>query len=340
MLGQPMLLAYTFENGASGQAEAGVPDPETFKVLDDASRDQVLAQMEEGMKDIPDTMTDQAAVQYIRSVYEKLGMDMDAIQTDYILLTGGKMLALAALGMLASITVGLIASRVAASVGREARGNVFRKVVGFSSGGVRPLLHRLPDHPEHQRYPADPDADRHDPADGAVRAHHGRGRRLEGAEHKCGHDLDHRPGRGADLYGRHRPLPCCHAEIQDRAENGVDRLNLVSREILTGIQVIRAFGTETYEEERFDAANRDLTRLNLFVNRAMTFMMPVMMLVMNGISVLIVWTGAHSVNEGAMQVGRHDGVHPVYDADHHVLPHDLHDLCHAAPGSRLCGACG
>ena len=134
VMGQPMLLAYTFENGASGQAEAGAPDPETFAVLDDASRDQVLSQMEEGMKDIPDTMTDQAAVQYIRSVYEKLGMDMDAIQTDYILLTGGKMLALAALGMLASITVGLIASRVAASVGREARGNVFRKVVGFSSG--------------------------------------------------------------------------------------------------------------------------------------------------------------------------------------------------------------
>ena len=83
----------------------------------------------------------------------------------------------------------------------------------------------------------------------------------------------------------------------------VDRLNLVTREILTGLSVIRAFNTQKYEEERFDKANRDLTRTSLFVNRAMTFMMPVMMVIMNGISVLIVWTGAHGIGEGQMQVG-------------------------------------
>ena len=70
----------------------------------------------------------------------------------------------------------------------------------------------------------------------------------------------------------------------------VDKLNLVTREILTGLSVIRAFDTEKHEEERFDQANRNLTKTNLFVNRAMTFMMPVMMLIMNGVSVLIVWT--------------------------------------------------
>ena len=86
-------------------------------------------------------------------------------------------------------------------------------------------------------------------------------------------------------------------------QNQVDRLNLVSREILTGLSVIRAFSTEKYEEQRFDRANRDLTKTNLFVNRAMTFMMPVMMLVMNGISVLIIWVGGHGVNDGNMQVG-------------------------------------
>ena len=86
-------------------------------------------------------------------------------------------------------------------------------------------------------------------------------------------------------------------------QNLVDRLNLVSREILTGLSVIRAFGTEKHEEERFDDANKDLTRANLFVNRAMTFMMPTMMLIMNGISVLIVWVGGHSIDEGTMQVG-------------------------------------
>ena len=77
----------------------------------------------------------------------------------------------------------------------------------------------------------------------------------------------------------------------------VDKLNLVSREILTGLPVIRAFHTEKHEEERFDKANKDLTKLNLFVNRAMTFMMPTMMLVMNGITVLIVWVGGHSIND-------------------------------------------
>ena len=86
-------------------------------------------------------------------------------------------------------------------------------------------------------------------------------------------------------------------------QNMVDKLNLVSREILTGLPVIRAFHTEKHEEERFDKANKDLTKLNLFVNRAMTFMMPTMMLVMNGITVLIVWAGGHSINDGAMQVG-------------------------------------
>ena len=86
-------------------------------------------------------------------------------------------------------------------------------------------------------------------------------------------------------------------------QNLVDKLNLVTREILTGLSVIRAFSTQKHEEERFDQANRDLTRTNLFVNRAMTFMMPVMMLVMNGISVLIMWNGAHGISEGQMQVG-------------------------------------
>ncbi|MDD3141605.1 MAG: ABC transporter ATP-binding protein, partial [Lachnospiraceae bacterium] len=83
----------------------------------------------------------------------------------------------------------------------------------------------------------------------------------------------------------------------------VDKLNLVTREILTGLSVIRAFSTEKHEEKRFDVANVELTKTNLFVNRAMTFMMPIMMLIMNGITVLIVWSGAHGINDGSMQVG-------------------------------------
>ena len=88
-----------------------------------------------------------------------------------------------------------------------------------------------------------------------------------------------------------------------RLQTLVDRLNLVMREILTGLPVIRAFSKERHEEERFDKANRDLMKTNLFVNRAMTFMMPLMMLVMNGITVLIVWCGAAGIDKGQMQVG-------------------------------------
>ena len=105
-----------------------------LRVLPQEQRESMVRVMEQQVSDMPDTMLEQTATVYIENIYRSLGVDMDAMQTNYILVTGGKMLALAALGMLASITVGLMASRVAASVGREARGKVFQKVVGFSNG--------------------------------------------------------------------------------------------------------------------------------------------------------------------------------------------------------------
>ncbi len=286
-------------------AGADLSDMTIFDMLgmmDDSARDQVIAQMDEGMDSMPDTMVEQAATLYIQSAYEELGMDMDAMQTNYILVTGGKMLALAALGMLASITVGLMASRVAASVGREARGKVFQKVVGFSNG----------------------EFDKFSTASLITRSTND----IQQIQMLTVMIL--RMVLYAPIMAVGGIWKVLHTNVSMTwiialgvalilmvvivlflvvmpkfkiVQKMVDRLNLVSREILTGLQVIRAFGTEKYEEERFDKANKDLTRLNLFVNRAMTFMMPVMMLVMNGISVLIVWTGAHSVNDGAMQVG-------------------------------------
>ena len=119
----------------------------------------------------------------------------------------------------------------------------------------------------------------------------------------------------------------------------IDRLNLVSREILTGLPVIRAFSTEKHEKERFDTANKNLMKTNLFVNRAMTFMMPLMMLIMNAMTVLIVYVGADNIDLGRMQVGDSDGVHSVCDADHHVIPFHLHGFHHDAEspgGSRAC----
>lgn len=314
IMGKPMLLAAGFESGSDTTAALeetmrqqmpGVSDMTVFDMLgmmDDSARDQVIAQMDEGMDSMPDTMVEQAATLYIQSAYEELGMDMDAMQTNYILVTGGKMLALAALGMLASITVGLMASRVAASVGREARGKVFQKVVGFSNG----------------------EFDKFSTASLITRSTND----IQQIQMLTVMIL--RMVLYAPIMAVGGIWKVLHTNVSMTwiialgvalilmvvivlflvvmpkfkiVQKMVDRLNLVSREILTGLQVIRAFGTEKYEEERFDKANKDLTRLNLFVNRAMTFMMPVMMLVMNGISVLIVWTGAHSVNDGVMQVG-------------------------------------
>ena len=319
IMGKPMLLTAGFESGSDTsksmeetmrqqmQAQAGVDlsDMTIFDMLemmDSAARDQVVAQMDESMDSMPDTMVEQASTLYIQSAYEELGIDMDAMQTHYILVTGGKMLALAALGMLASITVGLMASRVAASVGRETRGKVFQKVVGFSNGefdkfSTASLITRSTN--DIQQIQMLTVMILRMVLYAPIMAVGGIWKVLN-----TNVDMTWIIALGVALI--FMVVIVLFLVVMPKfkiVQKMVDRLNLVSREILTGLQVIRAFGTERYEEERFDKANKGLTRLNLFVNRAMTFMMPVMMLVMNGISVLIVWTGAHSVNDGTMQVG-------------------------------------
>ena len=319
IMGKPMLLTAGFESGSDTsksmeetmrqqmQAQAGVDlsDMTIFDMLemmDSAARDQVVAQMDESMDSMPDTMVEQASTLYIQSAYEELGIDMDAMQTHYILVTGGKMLALATLGMLASITVGLMASRVAASVGRETRGKVFQKVVGFSNGefdkfSTASLITRSTN--DIQQIQMLTVMILRMVLYAPIMAVGGIWKVLN-----TNVDMTWIIALGVALI--FMVVIVLFLVVMPKfkiVQKMVDRLNLVSREILTGLQVIRAFGTERYEEERFDKANKDLTRLNLFVNRAMTFMMPVMMLVMNGISVLIVWTGAHSVNDGTMQVG-------------------------------------
>ncbi len=342
IMGKPMLLTAGFESGSDtsksmeetmrqqmqaqmqqAQQQMQVPDQQTqpqtsqaqpgadlsdmtifdmLEMMDSAARDQVVAQMDESMDSMPDTMVEQAATLYIQSAYEELGIDMDAMQTHYILVTGGKMLALAALGMLASITVGLMASRVAASVGRETRGKVFQKVVGFSNGefdkfSTASLITRSTN--DIQQIQMLTVMILRMVLYAPIMAVGGIWKVLN-----TNVDMTWIIALGVALI--FMVVIVLFLVVMPKfkiVQKMVDRLNLVSREILTGLQVIRAFGTERYEEERFDKANKDLTRLNLFVNRAMTFMMPVMMLVMNGISVLIVWTGAHSVNDGTMQVG-------------------------------------
>ena len=254
------------------------------------------------MEDLPDSMVEQAVAAYIQSAYEKIGIDVGDISSRYILAPGGKMLLLAGLGMAASILVGLMASRVGAGLGRSLRERVFRKVVGFSNGefdkfSTASLITRSTN--DIQQIQLLTVMILRMVLYAPIMA-------IGGIWNVFHTNVDMSWIIALAVVLIFLLVAVLFAVVMPKfriLQNLVDRLNLVSREILTGLSVIRAFGTEKHEEERFDDANKDLTRANLFVNRAMTFMMPTMMLIMNGISVLIVWVGGHSIDEGTMQVG-------------------------------------
>ncbi len=317
ILAGPMMLTAGFESGSDmtqqieEQLKENLPpemvsdDMDIFDIMEMLPQEQrsaMVEKMEEQLDDMPDSILEQAAVSYVRSAYENLGMDMDRIQTNYLLTTGGKMAALAFLGMAASIMVGFLASRIGASTGRDLRSKVFHKVVGFSNN----------------------EFDHFSTASLITRSTND----IQQIQMLIVMLLR------IVLYAPILAIGGIFQVFQTNVSMSwiialaviviafvililflvampkfrilqtlVDKVNLVMREILTGLSVIRAFSTEKHEEERFDEANRELTRTNLFVNRAMTFMMPVMMLVMNGVSVLIMWTGAHGINDGQMQVG-------------------------------------
>lgn len=317
ILAYPMMMTAGFESGSDMTAQieeqlktslpAGtVTDDMTvfdiLKMMPEDQREAMMDSMEAQTGGMPDTILDQAAVSYVGTVYENLGMNMDDIQIHYLLTTGGKMTGLAFLGMAASILVGFMASRVGAATGRDLRGRVFHKVVGFSNNefdhfSTASLITRSTNDIQQIQLiivmllrivlyaPI--------LAIGGI---------IQVFQTNV--SMSWIIGLAVVLIGLVILVLFLVAMPKFRImQSLVDKVNLVMREILTGLSVIRAFSTQKYEEERFDKANRDLTRTNLFVNRAMTFMMPVMMLVMNGISVLIMWNGAHGIDNGEMQVG-------------------------------------
>ena len=308
-------MAQSMPQGADRTMPEGMPQGESQAVsLDDMSmfdllkmlpaeqRATMVEKIEEQMSEMPDTILDQASVSFCRSAYKDLGMDMDQTQIHYLLQTGGQMAALALLGMAASIMVAFLASRVGASAGRDLRSGVFHKVVGFSNNefnhfSTASLITRSTNDIQQIQMlivmllrmvlyaPI--------LAIGGV---------LQVM--KTNVSMSWIIGLAVIIIAFVVLLLFLVVMPKFKVlQNLVDKLNLVTREILTGLPVIRAFSTEKHEEERFDDANRTLTKTNLFVNRAMTFMMPVMMFVMNGVSVLIVWTGAHGISDGQMQVG-------------------------------------
>ena len=313
----PMMMTTGFESGSDmtkeveSQLKSSLPDGtvsedttifDIMKMLPGEQRTVMVEKMGEQMDDLPDTILDQAAVSYCKSVYQDLGMDMEKIQTGYLVKTGGMMIALAFLGMAASVLVGFLASRVGASAGRDLRGRVFHKVVGFSNHefnqfSTASLITRSTNDIQQIQmlivmllrmvlY-------------APILAIGGVFQVM-----KTNVSMSWIIGLAVIIIACMVLLLFVVAMPKFKMlQKLVDKLNLVTREILTGLSVIRAFSTEKHEEKRFDDANVELTKTNLFVNRAMTFMMPAMMLVMNGVSVLIVWTGAHGISDGQMQVG-------------------------------------
>ena len=317
ILDGPMMLTAGFESGSDmtkqieEQMKANLPeqmvsdDMTVFDILEMLPAEQkavLVEEMEKQMGNLPDTILEQAAVSYVGVAYEDLGMDMNDIQIHYLLVTGGKMAALAFLGMAASVLVGFLASRVGAAAGRDLRGRVFHKVVGFSNNefdhfSTASLITRSTNDIQQIQLiivmllrivlyaPI--------LAVGGV---------LQVLQTNV--SMSWIIGLAVVLIGLVILLLFLVAMPKFKSlQTLVDKVNLVMREILTGLSVIRAFSTQKHEEERFDHANKMLTNTNLFVNRAMTFMMPVMMLIMNGVSVLIMWSGAHGIEEGQMQVG-------------------------------------
>ena len=265
--------------------------------------DQMLETVNQKIDDMQESILEQAAIQEVKNEYKAIGMDTDSIQNQYIIMAGLKMLGISLIIMISAISIMCLSARVAARLAKTLREKVFKKVLRFSNK-------------EFSEYS------------------------TASLITRSTNDIQQIQGLIAILFRVLVYAPIIgiggFLRVLNQSDNSmawiigvaiiailfvvatlfiiamprfkklqqlIDKLNLVAREILTGLPVIRAFNTEKKEEKRFDKANMDLTKTNLFVNRAMSFMMPTLMLIMNGISLLIVWVGAHGIDNGTMQVG-------------------------------------
>ena len=257
---------------------------------------------EKQLEPLGDSIINSMAKYFARNQYELCGGDLEKLQTDYLWTTGGKMLGMAFVMAVAAILVGLLASRTAAGVGRDLRNRVFQKVIGFS----------------------DAELDKFSTASLITRSTNDV-QQIQMVTVMLLRMVLYAPilaiggiinirnynsGMNWIIILAIALIVCLIAVLMvvampkfKKMQTLVDRVNLVAREILTGLPVIRAFSREKKEEERFDRANSDLTRVMLFTNRTMTFTMPPVMMIMNGASVLIVWTAAHKIDAGVLEVG-------------------------------------
>lgn len=310
IFGKPMVIVSTLtsdsEESKAALAKMGIPEgTDPLAALSQMPAEALAAvkeQVGEKIDKMQESIITQAGVSYVRAEYEAMGEDVDAIQMDYMKATGIRMVLMALVTMMAAVCVVFLSSRVAASMGHDLRGLVYNKVIGFSSR-------------EYHKFS------------------------TASLITRCTNDIQQIQQVMAMMFRivLYAPILGIGGVIRvlqrdssmtwilgvaivlimafmamlfriampkfTALQTMVDKLNLVTREILTGIPVIRAFSREKFEEKRFEKANRDLMQTQLFTNRVMTFMMPTMMLIMNAITVAIVWFGAKGVDLGNLQVG-------------------------------------
>ena len=276
---------------------------EIIKQMPKEQLEKMLENINQKINDMQESILEQAAIQEVKNEYKAIGMDTNQIQNQYIIIAGLKMLGISFIIMVSAISIMCLSARVAARLAKTLREKVFKKVLSFSNKefseySTASLITRSTNDIQ----------------------------QIQGLIAILFRVLVYAPIIG--IGGFLRVLRQSDNSMAwiigvailailfvvgtlfiiamprfKKLQQLIDKLNLVAREILTGLPVIRAFNTEKKEEKRFDTANIELTKTNLFVNRAMSFMMPTLMLIMNGISLLIVWVGANGIDNGTMQVG-------------------------------------
>lgn len=305
ILAEPMMLiSYASDPEASKmlQLPEGVDLFQMLSVMPEAQKKEMMKEIDKKMEEIPETIVDQAAVAYSKTELIRIGVDTDQMQTNYIFITGAKMLGLALIIMLDGILIVFIGSRMAARLSKTLREKVFHKVLDFSKTEMKELsasslITRTTNDIQQVQmvivfllrvvFYAPIIA-----VGGLIKAMN----TNASMTYIIGIAVLSISILVIVMFGIAMPK-------MKKMQKMVDRLNQVTREILTGLPVVRAFANEKHEEERFDGVNDRLTRLTRFVGRTMSFMMPAMMFIMNMICLLIVWKGANGVDTGTMQVG-------------------------------------
>lgn len=262
----------------------------------------IRKEIEDKYSSMSDTAVSQSAKAFWQEEYASLSVDMEQFQKNYLFAQGGRMLAMAAVIMVCTIAICYLAAKIGAGIGKDLRVGVFKKVVSFSNAemdkfSTSSLITRSTN--DIQQIQMVLTIMLRMCLYAPILGVGGLIKVLNTNTSMVwiiGLAVLLVLGLVAVLMGVAMPK----FKIM---QTKVDKLNLVTREILTGLPVIRAFSREKHEEERFDGTNKELTSTMLFTNRVMTFMMPVMMFIMNGISVLIVWVAAKQIDLGKLQVG-------------------------------------